>query len=204
MAVDEILTHVADALDRQPEASKGLPNNELVLTAIATQVQALETAFYDLYTLRRLGDATGEQLDLLGRVVQQPRNGQSDVDYERYIRARIAANNSEGLVSDFNRVARGVLNDATLAITYTYDYPAGLVMQVVNAETDATVASILIGFLRDTAAGGVRVQFHFLTDTVANSHTWADAANHPVSSTLQGWGDVAAPGTGGYWSSVIE
>lgn len=204
MSVATILTHIADALDKQPEHSKGKVNNTLVLTAFSTQIQELETAWFDLYVKRRLGDAEGVQLDILGRIVGQPRDGRSDADYERFINARVAANNSEGRIEDFNRVARAVLNDAALEITYTPEYPAGLTMHIVNAELAEATAVILIEFLRDTALGGVRVQLHTLTDTVANSFTWADAADHPVASTTQGWGDVAMPGAGGFWSSVIE
>ena len=105
MSVEEITTHVTDALARQPDDAFGLPNNTLVITAAVTQVQELETALHDLYTDRRLGTAVGEQLDLLGRIVLEPRNGNSDADYERFIRARIATNNSEGRYDDLNRVA---------------------------------------------------------------------------------------------------
>ncbi len=204
MSVTTILTHIADALDKQPEHSKGKVNNTLVLTAFSTQIQELETAWFDLYVKRRLGDAEGVQLDILGRIVGQPRDGRSDADYERFINARVAANNSEGRIEDFNRVARAVLNAPTLEITYKIGFPAGLIMEIVSAELAETTAVILIEFLRDTALGGVLIQLHYLTDTLANSFTFIDAADHPVVNANQGWGDVASPGTGGFWSSVIE
>ena len=203
MSVSKITTHIADALAKQPEHSKGKANNTLVLTAFATQIQELEDAWYDLYVLRRLGDAVGVQLDLLGRVVGQPRDGRNDADYERFISARIAANNSEGRIADLNRVARAVLGDDVAVITYSTGYPAGLTLEIYSDETTASTAAILIEFLRDTVLGGVRIQLHFLTDTIANSFTWIDEADHVTVNVNQGWDDAAAPGSGGFWSSVI-
>lgn len=202
--INTITTHVADALDKQPEHSKGKTNNTLVLTAFATQIQELETAWFDLYVMRRLGDAEGVQLEILGRLVGQPRDGRSDADYERFINARIAANNSEGLISDFNRVARAVLNDATLEITYSVGYPAGLTMHIVSAQLASNTADILIEFLRDTALGGVRIQLQYLNASLANSLIFIDSADHVTLSSTQGWADIASPTAGGVWSSVIE
>ena len=77
-------------------------------------------------------------------------------------------------------------------------------MHVGGGELAENTAQILITFLRDAVAGGVLLQLHYLTDTVANSFTFADAADHPVTDANEGWGDVASPGTGGFWASVIE
>lgn len=167
----KITDHTVRALARRPERDKDKTNIALLISSFADQIQETENAWYQLFEERNITSAVGDQLDDLGLIVDQPRNGTTDADYRMRLSARIAANNSDGLLDDFIRVARGVINDPTLSIRLENTFPAGLTMHIESGQLAAATADILIEFLRDTAAGGVRILLHHLTDTEANTFT---------------------------------
>lgn len=173
---DLITTHAADALARLPESRKGKDNLAHLISTMGIQVQELEQALYELLTERQIDTAVGVQLDAIGEIVGQPRAGESDDDYRRMVRARIAANNSEGRVADFIRVTRAVINDATLAVRPAPGYPAAMVIHVEAGILSDAAAQILIELLRDTRAGGVRVLAHYLTAEPEDSFTFGSHA----------------------------
>ena len=59
-------------------------------------MQELEKVFSDLYYLRSLDHAIGVQLDGIGDLVGQPRNGLPDDEYRGAIKFRIFLNKSSG------------------------------------------------------------------------------------------------------------
>src|SRR5690349_3946784 len=71
-------------------------NTEKLLAILATPFQSLENTLQDLLTKRSIDTAEGAQLDVIGKLVGQPRNGLDDDTYRRYCRARIATNRSNG------------------------------------------------------------------------------------------------------------
>lgn len=81
------------------------------LRAVLVQCQNFEDTVLALLLQRVIDNAVGAQLDLLGKLAGQARNGLEDVDYRRYIRARVAAHNSDGLISDVIKVVRLILKD---------------------------------------------------------------------------------------------
>jgi len=91
-----ILTHEVDAVAlltdryRQPKISA-------LLAAWTAEVQALELAYWDLLTKRSPATAEGAVLDLLGKIVGQPREGRTDEQYRVWISARVLVNQSSGL-----------------------------------------------------------------------------------------------------------
>lgn len=127
-----------------------------LVEALATPSQEVEDTLIQLLTERAVDTAIGAQLDLLGKLVGEKRQGAADEDYRRRVRARISANRSEGTVEDIILVARQTLGDPT-KVTVHLQPPAAVVVRILNdAVTDAT-AAILAALLRDAAAGGVRI-----------------------------------------------
>ncbi|MBA3841166.1 MAG: hypothetical protein H0X39_00845 [Actinobacteria bacterium] len=126
------------------------------LTAYVTPIQALESALWQLLMQRQVGTAVGVQLDALGKLVNQPRDGTTDADYSRYIRARISTNNSKGRYEDLLTIARLVLTDTTLQIRISQEGAATIRMRIVGVITDST-AAILVSFVAAAAAAGVRL-----------------------------------------------
>lgn len=158
-----ITDHAAASIARLIEERKALPNFNILLNAFGVQVQELEQAWHDLLTKRQLGTAVGQQQDDIGKIVGQPRNGVSDSDYDRYLGAKIAVNNSEGRIEDVLRVARAVIIDAARELDLSQEFPAAMVLDIIPSGTPfvISIADILITFLRKTVSGGVRMLLQF-------------------------------------------
>lgn len=92
--------HVQIGLARLLLQFKEKPRLAVVISAFLTECQAVEDALYDVLT-RRLtdGNPQGAQIDVLGRVVNQPREGLADAAYLPLINARIKANKSDSTIN---------------------------------------------------------------------------------------------------------
>lgn len=155
----QITDHVEQAKERLAGRDK-TPNTEAFIGILTGQIQDAEDAWWQLYAERGVNDAVGAQLDDIGVIVGQPRDGASDDDYRRFLSARIAANNSEGTLNDFIKVARSIINDASLTVRLEPQYPAALVVYIEGGSITAGTADILIEFLKDTRSGGIKIQAH--------------------------------------------
>lgn len=120
-----ITNHIEQAKDRLREQYKGKPTIEALITAWVGQVQELEEILTDLSTYRSISSAYGIQLDLLGELLNKPRNGRSDADYKILLLAKVAKNISRGTPEDVIAVfkiltssARVQLGDGFLGETY--------------------------------------------------------------------------------------
>lgn len=153
----ETIDHVARAISRLCEQFRDKPNILALLSALVTPAIDLEAAFLQLLTERTVDTAQGAQLDVLGKLVGQPRNGLGDEDFRRYIRARIAMNQSDGLTEDLLTVARLVINDDAAAYRLDNQGIAALVLRIDDIDLPNDLANIVISFLRDTVAAGVRI-----------------------------------------------
>jgi hypothetical protein len=151
------LDHVAGALSRLLEQWKGKPNIAALLSSLAGASQPIESALQQLLTQRFVTTAIGAQLDVLGSLVGQPRNGLSDADYARYIQARISTNRSSGTIEDLITVARLVLVGTTGLITITPRTVASVEALITGTAVSDALAAILIAFLEDAHAGGVHL-----------------------------------------------
>lgn len=174
MTVTKITDHAAAAIERLHDFHRDRPLIELLVEVCATPADALEDAFYQLLTERFIDNAVGAQLDLLGKIVTEARQGRSDDDYRRFIRARISANNSEGLIEDLIRVTRAVLGTTDHAVRPEGDFPACIRLHVEGEPLDSGVADILVQFLRDAALGGVRVLLYSAPSEDADSFEFGD------------------------------
>jgi hypothetical protein len=158
------------------------PNNiTKLLTALVTPHQSVEDTLQQLRTNRWIDSAEGAQLDLLGKIVGQLRNGLDDDDYRRYLRARISANISDGLVEDLIRVAVLIIDDDSITIEIDQQGMAAVVVRLSGA-LEATTAEILIKFLKLSVAGGVRVILEWSAVAPSGWFVW---------DTGPGWDDGA-------------
>jgi len=66
----------------------------------ARRAQDLENVLWDVIDKRLLDNAANAQLDALGRLVGEKRDGRADVSYKKGIRLRIRVNRSKGRSSD--------------------------------------------------------------------------------------------------------
>lgn len=174
MATEHVTDHVARALARLPQQFRGKTNVEALLSALVGPGQDLEDALYALLTERDVDTAVGQQLDDLGGIVGEARQGRNDDDYRRFVRARISVNKSKGTALD-------VLTVASLVLDYSFDEAtfilarsgiAAVVLRMTDVSISRELADLLAErFLRYTVAAGVRGVLRFSPDN-ANRAIW--------------------------------
>jgi hypothetical protein len=135
------------------------PENNIrkVLRILIAPYQDLENVFQQILMSRVIDDAEGESLNMLGRIVGQARDGFSDEDYRRLIRARVAANRSSGAIEHVLDVVRLTLNDPDAYLHLTHIDNATMVLKIEDVATAADVATLVMRMARQVAAGGVRL-----------------------------------------------
>lgn len=139
------------------------PKIQAFLRALIHPVQALENVAWQVYTERSVDNAVGAQLDILGRIVGQPRDGYADADYRRFIRARITVNRSDGVVEDLLLITRLIVDDEDAVVVAEPQYPGAIVIRVEGAAVSEAVADVCLVFLQEAASAGVRVMFEYST-----------------------------------------
>src|SRR5882757_6443474 len=96
----DITATEADVTPRLAQYIRGKPNMEALLDALGEQAAALAAMFSDLDILRRIDNAFGSQLDVLGDIVGAPRSGLDDDTYRGLIKATIKLNNASGTAEE--------------------------------------------------------------------------------------------------------
>jgi hypothetical protein len=190
-------SHVAQGLALPISQFRGKPRFIAILTAHLNQIQDIEDAFYDLLTLRLQQGAVGAQVDVLGRIVGQPRLWTDDTEYLRYIGARVKVNRSVGRLEELLQILVLILGGSAVIRSREY-YPASAVIEV----TDVTVnARIMVEqFVRKARAAGVNLQVIYTSASAAAAFTLADA--NGATTTGAGYGDSVAGLAGGVLTGV--
>jgi hypothetical protein len=185
---------VARALARVLEQHKSNPDLIAILTSWAAQAQALEDAFWDLFTQWGL-DATGARLDQTGRILDEPRDGDTDDVYVVRLRAKVRALQSSGSYQDFIDVWK-LLNPNNLARFTSSGGSTGASFAFEIGNILSQHVAINQRFLELIRSAGVDGQLTYeLTD---EGHCLVLADSHGVIVTGgAGFGDALSPGTGG-------
>ncbi len=152
-----------------------LNNQQKFLVVVGTEGQEAESALQQVYSGYWIDNATGDQLDVLGRVVGQLRNGMTDDDFRRLIRARISVNRSKGTIASVLSVAKLVVADDTVYYQVDNQGRATVVIRLLDQPvTDAVVQDLLLPMLRDTVAAGVRIIVEWSSSPVVDWLIWDD------------------------------
>ncbi len=188
MAVTHVTDIVAQTVAKLRQQDKGKEKIERFLSIIAAPFQEIEDAAWQLFTQRGIDTAVGVQLDRIGKIIGQPRDGRTDEVYRRFLSARIVVNKSGGTVDEILRVAELVLDDEDVTLTLASGGPAQLLLKLEDAPVPIETATLLaVYFLRRTVAAGVRIVVEAGADPVSSWHVWGDD-----------WDDPAKPMIGAY------
>ena len=174
-----------------------LTNVEKFLAAIVAPFQAVENALQQLLIQRRIDNAIGDALTKIGKLVGRRREGVTDDDiYRRYVRAQVATNNSDGLVSDLILISTLVIGDDATEVIVTNWGTGEVTVRIGGVAITWPVANVLIELLRKGVSGGVKVQLEFslLTPELTFSFEDGDGLGY----------DTFVPGGGGGYASIIE
>jgi hypothetical protein len=154
MALTRTTTHVADGQAQLISQFVRKPNFRALLGTYLQQVQELEDVFFQLLGIPTAIEAQeGAQLDLIGKIVGQERDGRSDTVYRRGILARLAINRASGLYDEFLTVLALVAPGEISEIEEFY--PAGLVIRLLDAFSgDGPYSALLLGQVRVAGVHG--------------------------------------------------
>lgn len=151
---DGRIDHIAKALSRLPEQLKNSTVLIALLKALLAPAQEIEEMFYALLALKSIDDATGAQLDLIGKLVGQSRGGNLDTDYRKFIRVRLSVNKSRGLRSDYIKIITLLYPTAKIEVRARGATAEVTIHGVVISNADA---AIIMTFLQLAHGAGVRV-----------------------------------------------
>lgn len=163
------VTHIQEAFDRLMEQLKSVSAFETVLRILNTQTQELEDAFQALFTQRTLTDAVGEQLDVLGRILGEPRAGFSDDDYRHRLSAKIRILRSSGSAHAILDAFKLLLPNNNLRFEVMGG--AGFIFNLGLINTD--FLPIYQRFIRKAKSAGINAQLVYQTVDDATSF-WTD------------------------------
>lgn len=120
----------ADGVALLLQVFKGRPKLQSLLCSYLERISELELAIEQVRTLRDLDSAVGEQLDVLGRIVGEGREGRVDDDYRRFLRVRILINKSTGTPEEL--IAATELVTQADDVTFDEEFPAGVTITAVG------------------------------------------------------------------------
>jgi hypothetical protein len=143
--------HVTRGVERLIERYRQ-PKTSALLSSWLTEVQAVEDAFYQLLTERNIDTATGAMLDMLGRIVGQPRGGRDDDTYRLWISARVLVERSSGTTEQIIAIADKLAGGNTVKLREYFPGSFVLDMGALDSHTGLQIAQLIV----PAKAAGVR------------------------------------------------
>lgn len=190
--------HVDDALRLFLDQFKERPRLAALLSSYIQRVQDLEDAAWDVLVKRLIDNAEAAQLDAIGRIVGEVRDGRDDPTFRLFVLARIRINKSFGHADDVIDVLRLV---EAADFTYLEVYPASA---YVDYLTDTSQdAATLIALARLARASGTRLQLLYGDHDIGVDGFSLCTGTTEIASTTEGLG-ISDASTGGYLSGVLE
>lgn len=134
---------VASGLSRLLSQFKDSPNVEGLLSSFLEELQLFENSIEEVSAAFDIDTAIGVQLDVLGRIVGQPREGRIDDVYRLWINARILINQSSGTAEEIYQVVSLLTGDmAPGSFKIEENYPAGFLFTIYNSISQEDVQTI--------------------------------------------------------------
>lgn len=171
------------------------PRTSALLESWLAEVQEVEDALWQLLVERSLETAEGAQLDVLGDIVGQPREGRDDDTYRLWISARNMVLRSSGMTRELLAIARTLVAPPDTIALEEY-FPAAFVMRLGGDATPHQGYQIAY-MLGQAKPAGVAFQMTWpLTDTAFRFAPGPD----PVPSSPRGFnaGEWALAADGSY------
>ena len=145
----------SDAEAMTPVAFQGQPRIEALLAAIAGQIQEIESSAYDVLISTAFDVSSGDALDQWGDLVGERRGDLSDIDYRRFIEARMLANRSTGSIDELLAVWT-LITAENVAIRYEPMEPAGFILWTVRSGfMSSSMRRRVAGMMADVKPAGV-------------------------------------------------
>ncbi len=189
--------HVEIGLGRLIERWKGKPNVEAFLRSYLEEFQELEEAIWFVLFGRMLDYAEGDQLDQLGKIVGQSRDGTSDAVFHARISVRVRINRSFGTPTDVLEML------ALLTAAQPHLREIGTAAFIVWLDTPPETAGIgyaLPGLVAETRAAGVSGFVSFPVDRSTSRGAFFGSSYDPTLNAARGFSSSYDSSIGGLWS----
>ena len=163
-------------------------------------LQMIEDTAYDVHVGRWPLTAIGEQLDVIGRVVGQPRNGLIDDQYRLLILGRILVNRSNGTIPEAFAILAAV--GVTETIHAAVFHPDEVELSITGVE----YGNIIGELMQDWMSGGFRLHWVWSDEKEADTFAFSDTLGADEINASGGFGDIGGvlQTTGGYMSGGTE
>lgn len=189
-----ITVHRNLARSRLIEQWKNKPAFLAILDGIMNEIQLAENACFEVIASRAIDYAEGVNLDTIGDIVGQLREGRTDSVYRLWLKARIRANRSFGEATDLIEVLQLL---AAPAFTLQEVYPAGFYIEFGLPPADLDVATQWSAILNETRGAGISLS---LTVPTSEGDFQFSTSSAGDASVEHGWGDSGGADVGGFWS----
>ena len=194
-----ITLHTPLALFRLIERWKGKPNLAAILTSYTDQLQLLENALWETIAMRMPDYADTAQLDVIGRLVGEPRNGQSNAQFRARVKVRTRINQSLGEPGDIIDVLQ-LLDPATF--TYKEFGTAYFEITYTSLPVNPVIASQIPSIVSQTRAAGVGAMTIIPAD-ITRGALYGSVLSVPLNQTI-GFGTVLNTTTGGLYAHIAR
>lgn len=124
-----------------PEQYKDAPNLNAILEVLASPFDDLKVVYAALKNLLDLETAEGAQLDLIGAIIGEPRNGRLDPDYLIGIKFKIFKNTSKATVDDIVKALK-FISQADLVV-YSDNPPASYTIYTDGQELASNINEMI-------------------------------------------------------------
>lgn len=179
--------YFADHATRGPERiikRYRTPRTSALLASWLAEVQVLEDVYWDLLVERSIDTAVGAQLDVLGAVVGQDREGRNDGTYRVWIAARALVSRSSGTAPQIIAIVKRLIGGAPVrVIDY---YPASFVVDI-GPTAAPQVGAAIAQLVREAKAAGVGFQMLWQTPSAGSTSFRFAPADVPVPASPHGF-----------------
>lgn len=196
--VTKITDHKARIWARVISQFRSVPEMQILMDAISDEVQVVEDAFYDLYTRKGL-NGWGDQLDQVGKLFAETRDGDSDAVYKIRIFAKRRALRSSGTSRDVLGLFKILLPSSNIVLD---DWGGGgyiVRLGQVLAQYLATYARLL----KIAKDAGANAQIVYWLQDESTIFKFGAASAGTVIDTSRGLGTVTNS-TGGHLAGVVK
>jgi hypothetical protein len=176
------------------EQYKNRPNFVALITTFVTQIQNLENAIFSIDYGRSIAGAVGVQLDLLGTIVDEARNGLSDTEYRLFLLGKIGENSSNATADNVSQVLANLLGSNQVQEQDLY--PAGVGLLGAGS-LDPSLINLVYSLVQGSLAAGVRLEF---LETYDPSQAFAFAG---LYDDALGFGDYTDTSVGGMFAGLL-
>ncbi len=190
VAISRLPQQYKDASAKYPAFWQAEPASgwEGLLQSLISPAQGFETIANEMLNERSLTTSVGVNLDRIGQIVGQDRQGLDDAAYLGTISAQIAENNSDGTANELLAITEALLADDFISVEIKELFPAKAVIDI--AVTDPLVTpnnnSAVVSALAGAKLAGVDIDveiyvadnyFAFDSDTAIGSNGFSTTLN---------------------------